>query len=83
MPLRLKQLIKSLKTVTEIESFHEEEEKIICVQQTAKQRDIKQLVDLIFSWNIVMPAEQKFCENEWDKLDGTNEDKLLSEITLE
>ena len=22
------------------------------------------------------------CENEWDKLDGTNEDKLLSEITL-
>ena len=28
------------------------------------------------------PTEQKFSENEWDKLDGTNEDKLLSEITL-
>ena len=28
------------------------------------------------------PTGQKFCEDEWDKLDGTNEDKLLSEITF-
>ena len=40
-----------------------------------------QLVGLILV-GITTPTEQKFCENEWDKLDGTNEDKLLSEITL-
>ena len=40
-----------------------------------------ELVDLILV-GIATPTKQKFCENEWDKLDGTNEDKLLSEITL-
>ena len=39
----------------------------------------KQLFEFV---SCVTPTGQKFCEDEWDKLDGTNEDKLLSEITL-